>query len=591
MKPSVRIALLVALLVGVPDVGHSKATHQHNLADKQLEALVVAQDRYVDLALELTIVERAEDGQEVLPGRPPVRILGVVTRGGRYDTLTRSFCGPAITPIKAFVSQVQCDLILHEKSLPNALWVEGSMGGGKTTAGGLWLTARVIENATRPIWAAGVTAPTDTRAETIRAYLFGEKDENGDRKGGLWSKQIAVYREGDRAAVVCTGLRLEFRSTHVSSHAAGSPLQGQSFGFALCDEEQDYFWADGDIQMRGRNAWQGRFRRLVTITLKDDPGFREFRAQQLAAVLKDGSPLWHTRRLIGPDSPFVHPTFWEERAAGMTVQEAKRKIWAEDVPSESRVYTSWDRQHNLRELPIAQIPRWEDVTHRELARFAHGRFDVLVGTDPGRRFNVSILLKAYQPPLPQPTKANPKPAMPLPRWFVIDEVTTERNTYEHHAHTLLERLRQKYGVNMGGDGARALVRMDPMAKGPNDEEHPDQHVFKIFRNVGLHTMAAAYQLAGAGHSWVPREARIDMINTLLCNSFGERRLFVACDHTQKCVAPRLVDALERQERDGDHRAERAIKGSTTDTTHWSVSLGYALWAIEKPRLDAMRGAA
>ena len=467
------------------------------------------------------------------------------------------------------------------------------MGGGKTTAGGLWVTARAIEHACRPIWSAGVTSPTFDRTEPIRRYLFGEKDEEtGERKGGLWSHQIARYREGDRVATLCTGLTLEFKSAHMSSKTEGSPIQGSSYGFCLSDEEQDYFWADGDIRMRGRSAWNGRYQRLVTITLKDDPKFREFRDTQLGAQIENGlGALWHTAKMIGPDSPFIHPDFWLAAAAGMTPNEAKRKIWAEDVPSEARVYLGWDREHNLRTLP--QVPRWEDVTARELARFAPPgvRFDVLVGSDPGRRVNVSVLLKAYQPPIPAATRANPKPRTPPPAWFVVGEVTTERNSVEYHVRALLKVLNDRWGCNVGGDSARAFVRMDPMAQGANDEEHPDQTVYTIFRQFGLHTKAAAYRLASDKHSWVPREARIDLVNVLLCNSLGERRLFVQCDDQKVIAAPKLVEAFERQERDGDHRAERAIKGSSTDMTHWSVALGYALWAIEKPRIDAMRGAA
>ena len=107
----------------------------------------------------------------------------------------------------------------------------------------------------------------------------------------------------------------------------------------------------------------------------------------------------------------------------------------------------------------------------------------------------------------------------------------------------------------------------------------------------IFTKAAAYRPGSTGHSWIPREARIDLVNTLLCNSVGERRLVVLCDHAKKVAAPKVVESFERLERDGDHRAERANKGAATDLTHWTVCVGLALWSIEKPRIDALRGAA
>ena len=64
---------------------------------------------------------------------------------------------------------------------------------------------------------------------------------------------------------------------------------------------------------------------------------------------------------------------------------------------------------------------------------------------------------------------------------------------------------------------------------------------------------------------------------------------MACDSNRKPVAAKLVEALERMERDGNNKAERDKKDKH-DLSHWACALGYALWSIEKPRLDSMRAA-
>ena len=96
-------------------------------------------------------------------------------------------------------------------------------------------------------------------------------------------------------------------------------------------------------------------------------------------------------------------------------------------------------------------------------------------------------------------------------------------------------------------------------------------------------MAAAYNKQGLGTGRIDREARIEMIQRLLRNARGERRLFVACDERRQPAAPKLVEALELLEREeGTGKAERVRKG-VNDLTHWPAGLGYALWPYERIR--------
>jgi hypothetical protein len=553
----------------------SDATWAFRRGRKQVNELLRGHDRLVDFGIVLHVVRQDPDGELQFPGLK-ARLTVVRTHhfGGMFDTLAKKWCGPTLSPVVWYLSEEQEPIVIHGESLPESALMQGSMGAGKTTGGAIWLALRVVLHATHPLKGAGVTAPTDKRMEEIRKTIFGPKDRNGERVGGMWPRQWATFREGDQVATVCTGLQIDFRSTHIQSATAGSPIQGQNWAFCLNDELQDYYEIDGDIQMRGRAAWNGRYERFVTVTPKDDPGYRIFR-DTIATLTTD----WIIQKVLGPNSPFIDAEYWEKRRRGMSLREFQRKVLALDVASENVVYNAWSHDENIR--PIQQVPRWPDVTRAELSKRANGQYHILVGFDPGRLFDVSVLLKAYQPPAPPRAKAPPAPV-----WFIVGEVTTERSTTEHHCRALLKVLREQWGCNLTHDGPQAFVSADPYGDTANDEDQPDLTVYRVFQAHGLHIKAAAYKAGSTKAAKVPKEGRLDMMNTLLCNAAGERRLFVACNDNRVPCAPKFVEAVERLERDGDNRAERDRKDAN-DLTHWPCAAGYALWAIEKPRLEAM----
>lgn len=574
MKPARIAALLCALLVFLGVDVQSELTFRARKASAAKHQKLRSAERYVDLSAVVRVVER--DGDTMVNGRPKLRVLRDHVRGGLFDTLTKKWAGPALNPVVLTCSVHQEAAILHEETEAVGMWLQGGKGSGKSTAGCYWLTLQIIKHAPHPLQGAGVTAPTDGRMEAILKILVGPKGKNGERKNGLWPHAWYAWREGDRVAVMASGLSIDFVSGHVSNASEGSRIQGQNWGFSLNDEIQDYHSQDIEIVMRGRAAWNSRYERCATATPKPHPAYRQFRDR-----IHSNATDWKVWHLRGPDSPFVGKEQWERVARTTTADQYAREALGEDTPSENRTYLQWDREQNLR--PLQEVPRWTDVTARELEKYGRG-FSVLVGTDPGRRHNVSILLKAYQPPIPAVTRANPQPRIPLPAWFVVGEVTTTLSEPEHHCRALLDVLRKQWGCNIGGDGPRALVRMDPMAKGPNDTKHPDQRVYRVFESFGLYTKAAAYRVRSTAHSWVPIEARISMVNILMCNSVGERRLFIACDHAKTPAAPRLVSSIEQQERDGNYDAEKeGRKGQESDISHWTAALGYALWSVEKGR--------
>lgn len=570
------VALAILLLLGRSVL--AEATHENRKAKAEIADALRHGERFIDLAVLLHVVKQDLNGSYLIPGAPKMSIVRSHRRGGHYDTLTRRFVGkcPDSRRLVLYCSEEQEPGILHDEAGPEAVWMQGGMGSGKSTAGCVWLTLQVIKHAEHPIQGAGVTSPVGRRMEAIRKILVGPKNENGERKGGIWPTSWYSWREGDQVAYVRTGLSIDFVSAHVSSEAEGSPIQGQNWAFTLNDELQDYFAVDGDIQMRGRAAWKGRYERFVTVTPKRSAAYRVFRDKTAS------NENWLKVKVAGPRSPFLTADYWEKRRGQMALSEYLRKAMGEDPPPDNVVYTEWSHDESLRPLPIAQIPRWTDVTRRELAQY--GDFEMLAGFDPGRIWNVTVLLKAFQPP-PQATRANPRPAMPDPVWFVVGELSTKRKSTEHHARQLVQMLRDKWGMAPGS----LLVRGDPTTRTGSDENHPDKHVYEVFRACGVPIRQALYKVGTSQGQAIPKNARIDLVNMLLRDDYGVRRLFVERENGHDPVAPKLVESFEMQELDHEGRAETGEKDES-DLTHWPCALGYALWSIESGRIRGRRAA-
>jgi hypothetical protein len=250
----------------------------------------------------------------------------------------------------------------------------------------------------------------------------------------------------------------------------------------------------------------------------------------------------------------------------MSEREYQRKVLAMDVPPDDRLYGSYERTANVRPRPRVGAV---DVTSAELGRFGYRGYGLLSGHDPGRTVDVTYLLKAYQLTRNE-----------LPAWWVVREIETKRKTTEAHCLEILEHLRDW--------NQKPLIYCDPHGiNSTNDDERPDVTVLKTFIRHGLDIRPAAYSPGKATPGQIPREARIDLVNTLLCDAHGRRRLFIDCDDKGQPVAPRLVEALERQQRDAEGKAERGKKGEG-DLTHYTAAIGYALFPIEKPRLQDIR---
>lgn len=564
MRRSVVVVLAAAVLV-------SSLAWKRRAVERKIEADADETDRYVDMGVTLTVVEMDRERANAmeraggwLPDVPPVVVVRTHDLGGMLDTWKGEIVGPSVNPRQWRCSPQQEPLILHDDDLPLWLLVQGSEGGGKTTTGAMWLYMRALEHVgtEREI---GVTAPVTKRLGHIRKAI---------RK--LWDPKWYRWKERDQAYQLRAGPIIQLVSAHQQSEDEGSPIQGANWVACLSDELQDHHERNDDINSRGRDAPGKRYKRLCTSTFKDSTEWRNFR--DAASKAKS----WRLTKLLGLESPFQWPGWWETiRTGTITDREWQRRFLAMDVGPEAQLYHCWSRKledgspGNLRPIPLGA----EDVTAEQLAPYASPgeRLTILVGHDPGKRQHVSMFLKAYR-----------FRGEKLIRWVVVDEVTTVDATIEKHVTDVIARARSKWHahqVDRRGQAdptsGRMLVRADPHTR--SGDEHPDATMYTVWRAQGIKIRAAAYKPGSTEPGVIKREARFNLMNALLCDVNGNRRLLVACDDTGHAAAPMLVKALESMERNAEDRGEHEKKNGS-DLSHWPAAVGYALWQIEHPRL-------
>lgn len=554
------IAALVAVLLVL-----TAGTHRRRQMQRRLQEQVEAVDRYVDARVRLHVVEKDGAGIETDPSK--LRKLRTHSLGGWIDTksspprlMPEAPEGITGTPRDWYCSVDQEPIILHPDSAPAGKLALGGMGAGKTTAGVIWTYLRWLEHiGTRE--EGGITAPTDTRIDLVLRELFN-----------LFPRSWYRYSSARQMVTMCDGTLLRAVSTHKQSASQGSRIQGFNWSWWLGDEMQDQLDEFINIQARLRSAKGGTGKRLATATSKNDPAWRTWK-DALAATD------WLTHTMMGTASPFVAAEHWAKLARGMTPTQYKRLALAMDLPSDLSEYPEWSREHNLILVPDVG---WQDVTEHELKIYGANRA-LLVGHDPGTLWDVSLGLKAY---VRDRDLQSYRKGKARPFWVVRAEINTEQSTTEAHIAKLLAYAATQHLNQRDGSGRvspyskQMLVRADPA--GDNDNR-TDKSVYTQFANAGIHIKPAAYNATNDGHGRVPKNAGIELVNTLFHSESGERRLFVEKRSDGTIVAPKLVEAIETAERDAAGKAEAQRKG-VRDMSHWRAALRYALWSIERPRL-------
>lgn len=526
----------------------------------ELEEFVDDSAHMVDYGVLLRVVERIDGPSHLQINGQSLRVIAEHRFGGMVDTRlpVPQFVGPSLNPVVWHASPQQARLILHDDSDPLRMLVYGAMGGGKTATLSKWIGLRVLElmgtNGDKAVQ-IGATAPTNDRALMIKQACMQDFPDSWYR----WSERTSTFLFHNKVQVKCI-------STHMQNKAEGSRIQGWNWPACASDEIQDSIAADPDIEARGRAAPNGRYKRIATATAKDDPLWRTW------ADAVRVSPVWGTAHLEGMQNPFVDPRFWSDLRSTMSERDYKRRVLAMDIGPERMVYTSYDRSENLRPLPMIGS---EDVTASVLSKYAINR-PMLIGHDPGTIQDVTLLIKALR-----------RNGSAMHDWWVIGEVVTEQSTTEAHIAELLKDLRRRglHGVDHKGrplEGVPTVFgRGDPYG---DRENGTHKSVYTQFKNAGIDLRPATYKPGANTPGRVPKEAGIDMVNRLLCDANGVRRLFIAVGEDGRPLAPRLVHAIETSERDAEGKAETQAKNKH-DVSHYLAALRYALWELERPRFS------
>ena len=590
---------IAAVVVALSSISAAEQREERELDRRQAVG-------YVDMGIRLIVVERDPNGRQLVPGNAQkLREVDRIEVGGIVKLYAGADGRPAAHVVRRsnnpqvwYASQAQADLIQHDGPIPSVL-VQGSEGASKTVTLVMWTAWRVIEHIGRDC-RGGLTAPTGPRLKIVR-----------DEIKKFWRPSWFHYSVRDQEYTFHALPSVQMASAVQRSEEAGSPFQGKNLFWCGSDEFQDHSGLNDDIMARGRTAEAAGFdyKRLCTSTFKDSSTWRNFRASAESAKIPvnenepdgDQRSLWHLTKLLGLESPFIPPSHWQKMKAGLTDREYRRRVLAEDVGPERQLYYAWKRfdvandnaklPGNLRPLPLNHV----DVTARELARYGRN-MTVLLGHDPGKRQHVTEVLKAFEFPSDRRRKDATGNALPaLVRWFVVDEITTPECTVEAHVDHVLRRVREKYGcldVNWTGErndsAPGAVVRIDPHTN--SGDAHPGRSVYTQWRAAGFTVFAAAYNPQTKKPTPIKVEERVDLLNTLLCNVDNERRLFVLLLEGNKPAAPELVRALETMERNEQGDAEWERKDAS-DLSHWPSAVAFAVWSIEKPRIDAYRNRA
>lgn len=547
-----RAVALAALVLAVLVL--TAGTHRRRQMQKRLQDQIYAVDRYVDARVRLHVVAKSATTTD--PASLPR--LRSHDFGGWIDTKSSP---PKLSknpppdvragePCNWYCSENQERAIMHPDSAPAGTLALGGMGAGKTTAGVIWTYLRWLEHiGTRE--EGGITAPTQTRLDLVLAELFK-----------LYPASWYRYTSSEGVVTMCDGTTIRAVSTYRQSASQGSRIQGFNWSWWLGDEMQDQVDEWVNIHARLRSAKSGRAKRLATATAKDDPKWRTF----VETLTSSGD--WIAQSMLGPDSPFVAAEHWASMFRSMTERDYRRLVLAEDLPAESRVYSTFDRKRNVRPIPLGARKITSIVLSRKTGDRLH---DSLAGHDPGAAKAGTVWLDAYELPGRKSDVV----------WYARAELFTLHKTHEQHATEAMKLTRDRFGCNVRRDAERAHVRCQPMGAA---EDKPDLDVFAIWKRIGFDIRASQYSKSGQGVGSIKKESRIGVINTL----FEKQRLFLECDDKGTCATPLLMAALETMERDHLGRPEHEEKVVKHDKSDLPAALGYALWPFEKELAIALR---
>jgi hypothetical protein len=575
MCSKVKLAVLTFITLAVCGaLMRTNAAHRRAQIMRGVSERVEGTDRFVDVGIIIKTVVADPNGDELIEGKPRLKVIAQVARGGMADTSATPprIVGPSHNPRVWYVSEQQATALFHKDRSQLGQLIYGSEGAGKTRLLGMWHALMWLSHFGEGR-EGGQTAPTETRLEFVREEMF-------QLFPGNWFR----YRSADKRFVMCDGTRIQLVSTYRQSKAQGSPVQGFNWSWAGRDEAQDSIDVHEDIQSRGRSARDGQYWQMATATAKDDSEWRDLRDVLLA------SGKWVKRNLSIFRSPFVPANFIADTKASTSAREFLRRfgdpITGEvgDLPPELAVYYGWLRSRNLAHRPRIAT----DVTAAILASYRSycrpgAGFSILCSHDPGAIFNTTEIMRLLVYPYNERDSAGRPTTRLVPTWAVVGELQTSQTTAREHALLLKRKLQDEFGIeydatqgNPMPSGGKACIFVDPHGKGEAQTDY--QSVYMAFQGVGLDVFNPAPMVAR-----IQRAARIEMVNRLLSGTTDSDipRLVVLNDGGVT-AAPKLVEAFEELKKSpGDKNPEGARRKDESDKTHAPAALAYGLWPFEQ----------
>lgn len=485
-------------------------------------------DRFVDVACQFRVYRRGPDGNAVACEWLP-QIFG-----GKYDRLSKQYVGP---PARENVRELK----IHSGQLATVgaigsdvrnVVALGAQGGGKTE--GLMAVATAL-SAMRCNGLGLVTAPIADQTKKpwekflARVAAFGWVEGEPSKGEG----QIRLKN----------GTVVTFRGVARQSNDSTTPIAGLDAHW-VCADEQSYY---ADAQMREVHARLRIARHAQVFSSATNEPIHEFQ-QRLLRYEADPHSL--IVRYPGTDNCFTPIEHWEAMKAEMSPDDYDRYINCKDVPIAGRVYPTFQYKENKRPLPATG-----DVTARITQDRYGAPYDFIVGLDPGSMTTASVILKAFA--AGGPDERN---------WFAIDEVTTRDATTEFHARDL-----KKWFMSRGIDISRVLVLADP-----HENKEADRSDLIQMRAAGFATKPSN------GGDVIERKHRISMVNALLLDATGRRRLFL-CPSANGALQPEKLSMSLGQLRYLNNGEIDFRHKNKWNQAHWSDALGYGLFPFERMR--------